>query len=389
MDSLLSIVQMPGGVPVATFAIGESRRQERGAACRRHPGAVGRRRWPSGWQPGARKQTAHGRRNAVRQMSDAKRFPAPVPPGGTIGILGGGQLGRMLALAAARLGLKTHIYSPTNDDAPAFQVTPRTRVRRSTIEAALAEFRRRPAMWSRSSSRTCPAATVETIARSVPVNPERRGAARHAGPLRRKDLRRSLGLADRAVSQRRLPRTMRRTRSRGSAAPAILKTRRFGYDGKGQAKVRSAEDAATRFRSFKGAPSILEGFVDFAFEASVVAARGDGRLFAAYDPPENDHENHILRRSTVPSRSDARAQCRRGQGASRSKIAEALDYVGVLAVELFVGKDGALLVNEIAPRVHNSGHWTIDACARQPVRAAYPRRRRLAARAIPRATPMR
>ena len=127
-------------------------------------------------------------------------------------------------------------------------------------------------------------------------------------------------------------------------------------------KSASADEAARAFAgSFKGAPAILEGFVDFAFEASVVAARGADGSFAAYDPPENLHENHILRRSIVPGRlTPAQSDAAK---AIAKKIADALEYVGVLAVELFVGRDGALLVNEIAPRVHNSGHWTIEACA--------------------------
>jgi len=140
----------------------------------------------------------------------------------------------------------------------------------------------------------------------------------------------------------------------------ILKTRRFGYDGKGQAKVTSAEETEKAFASFKGAPAILEGFVDFSFEASVVAAHGAGGAFAAYDPPENDHEHHILRRSTVPSRLTA-AQVTEAKTIAK-KIGDALDYVGVFAVELFVRGNGELLVNEIAPRVHNTGHWTIEAC---------------------------
>ena len=115
------------------------------------------------------------------------------------------------------------------------------------------------------------------------------------------------------------------------------------------------------FESFKSAPSILEGFVDFAFEASVIAARAADGAFAAYDPPENLHEHHILRRSTVPGAADGSANATRRKPIAK-KIADALDYVGVFCVELFVAKDGALLVNEIAPRVHNSGHWTIEAC---------------------------
>jgi 5-(carboxyamino)imidazole ribonucleotide synthase len=144
------------------------------------------------------------------------------------------------------------------------------------------------------------------------------------------------------------------------AGPAILKTRRMGYDGKGQSKVHSTEDVVCAFDSFGGASSILEGFVTFDFEASVVTVRGRDGSFAAYDPPENVHGDHILRRSIVPSRLTG-PQITEAKSISKT-VADALDYVGVLAVELFVMKDGALLVNEIAPRVHNSGHWTIDAC---------------------------
>jgi 5-(carboxyamino)imidazole ribonucleotide synthase len=141
----------------------------------------------------------------------------------------------------------------------------------------------------------------------------------------------------------------------------VMKTRRMGYDGKGQAKVANADEAVAALKSFKNAPSILETFVDFSYEASIIAARARDGSFAAYDPPENSHEDHILRRSIVPGRL-TKAQSEQAKAIAR-KIAEALDYVGVLAVELFVCPDGALLVNEIAPRVHNSGHWTLEACA--------------------------
>src|SRR5262249_29613628 len=131
-------------------------------------------------------------------------------------------------------------------------------------------------------------------------------------------------------------------------------------DGKGQAMVSSAEQAVAAFEKFKKAPSILEAFVNFDFEASIIAVRRSGGTFAAYDPPENEHGDHILRRSIVPSRlSPARVEEAREIA---RKIGDALDYVGTFCVELFVTPDG-LLVNEIAPRVHNSGHWTIDACA--------------------------
>jgi 5-(carboxyamino)imidazole ribonucleotide synthase len=288
-------------------------------------------------------------------MSDAKRLSAPVPPGGTIGILGGGQLGRMLALAAARLGLKTHIYSPPNEDAPAFQVSDAQTLAAFDDKAALTKFAQACDVvtfeWE-----NVPVATVEHIAQTKLVFPSAATLGVTQDRFDEKSLVTALGLktapfhkidsADDARAQ--------------CSGPAILKTRRMGYDGKGQAKVKSGEEAAQAFASFKGAPCILEGFVEFAFEASVVAARGADGSFAAYDPPENIHEHHILRRSVVPSRLSA-AQAEEAKAIAK-KIADALDYVGVLAVELFVMKDGSLLVNEIAPRVHNSGHWTIDAC---------------------------
>ncbi len=286
-----------------------------------------------------------------------KSLIKPVPPGGTIGIIGGGQLGRMLALAAARLGLKTAIYNDA-PDAPAFQVT-QTFVTASYEDLdALARF-----------ADACDAVTFEFenlpahaiahLADHVPVRPGAHALAVTQDRLSEKTFVEKLGLKTAPFFE------VSSAAQAGAAfdklnGPGILKTRRFGYDGKGQAKVIAREDTVKAFESFKGAPSILEGFVDFSYEASVVAARGADGAFAAYDPPQNEHENHILRRSTVPSRLDA-SQVEEAKTIAR-KIADALDYVGVLAVELFVAADGALLVNEIAPRVHNSGHWTIEAC---------------------------
>ncbi|HEY3638542.1 MAG TPA: ATP-grasp domain-containing protein, partial [Rhizomicrobium sp.] len=145
-----------------------------------------------------------------------------------------------------------------------------------------------------------------------------------------------------------------------TGSPAIIKTRRFGYDGKGQARVSDVMDIDRALDAIHHAPAIVEQLVDFDCECSVIAARAIDGSFAAYDPPENVHGDHILRRSEVPSRLTS-AQCDEAKTIAR-KIADALDYVGVLAVEFFVTKDGTLLVNEIAPRVHNSGHWTLEAC---------------------------
>ncbi|MEI9933077.1 MAG: 5-(carboxyamino)imidazole ribonucleotide synthase [Rhizomicrobium sp.] len=288
-------------------------------------------------------------------MSDAKRLSAPVPPGGTIGILGGGQLGRMLALAAARLGLKAHIYSPPNEDAPAFQVSDAQTLAAFDDKAALTKF-----------AETCdvvtfewenvPVATVEHIAQTSPIYPSSKALGVTQDRFDEKNFVTSLGLKTAPFAKIDTVEDARAI----SKTPAILKTRRMGYDGKGQAKVKSCEDAARAFESFKGSPCILEGFVDFEFEASVIGVRGIDGSFAAYDPPQNEHSDHILRRSIVPSRLSA-TQADDAKAIAK-KIADALDYVGVLAVELFVMKDGTLLVNEIAPRVHNSGHWTIDAC---------------------------
>jgi 5-(carboxyamino)imidazole ribonucleotide synthase len=290
-------------------------------------------------------------------MSDAKPLSAPVPPGGTIGILGGGQLGRMLAMAAARLGLKVHIYSDVAD-APAFQVCDAHTVASYEGEATLKMF-----------AESCDAVTYEfenvpakaasVLATIKPTNPNAKALAVAQDRFDEKNFVTALGLKT-------APFAAVSSADDAAAAfakiggPAVLKTRRFGYDGKGQAKVKSADECKAAFVSFKSVPAILEGFVAFDFEASVVAVRGADGTFAAYDPAENVHENHILARSLVPARL-TKQQVENAKTIAH-KIADALDYVGVLGVELFVQKDGTLLVNEIAPRVHNSGHWTIEAC---------------------------
>jgi len=291
-------------------------------------------------------------------MSAPKRLAAPVPPGGTIGILGGGQLGRMLALAAARLGLRTHIYAPPNEDAPAFQVSAAQAVGAFDDKATLAKFAQSCDVvtfeWE-----NVPVATVETIAQIKPVFPGAATLGMTQDRLAEKIFIRGLGLKT-APFQNVSSHQEAETVFVRIGAPSILKTRRMGYDGKGQAKVSGADETQRAFGQFGSVPCILEGFVDFAFEASVVAARGMDGSFAAYDPPENVHGHHILRRSIVPSRLNP-AQIAEARSMTKA-VADALEYVGVLAVELFVMEDGALLVNEIAPRVHNSGHWTIDAC---------------------------
>ena len=290
-------------------------------------------------------------------MSHPKSLSAPVAPGGTIGILGGGQLGRMLALAAARLGLKTHVFSP-EADAPAFQVSAARTIAAYDDERALATFADACDVVTYEFENV-PSAAVEILSAHKPSNPNARALAVAQDRMEEKNFVRKLGLKTADFAAVNSEKDAREAFAKLGQKQAILKTCRFGYDGKGQQKVTSAEEAAKAFAKF-AAPSLLESLVDFAFEASVVAARGRDGDFAAYDPPENLHEHHILRRSTVPSRL-TQAQCDEAKAIAH-RMADALDYVGVLAVELFVAKDGALLVNEIAPRVHNSGHWTIEAC---------------------------
>jgi 5-(carboxyamino)imidazole ribonucleotide synthase len=291
-------------------------------------------------------------------MSDPQVLSAPVPPGGTIGILGGGQLARMLALAAARLGLRTHVFSDV-PDAPAFQVT---------SAHTYASYRNADAL--RKFARACdvitfefenvPAESLDALSLQKPVRPNARALAITQERFDEKSFAASLGIGTADFAAVDSAADAKAAFDKIGADGAVLKTRRLGYDGKGQAIVASGEEAAAAFEAFKAVPCILEAFVPFDVEASVVAVRGADGTFAAYDPPENDHGDHILRRSTVPSRLNA-ARAEEAKEIAR-KIGEALDYVGTFCVELFVTAD-RLLVNEIAPRVHNSGHWTIDACA--------------------------
>lgn len=278
-------------------------------------------------------------------------------PADRIGILGGGQLGRMLALAAARLGLDTVIYDP-EADCPASRVAAEHVCAPFEDLDAVARF-----------SRSVAAVTFEF--ENVPVESARE-AARHA-PLR--PGAQALETAQDRLTEKTFlnahgARTVefRAVDSAGDAraalaalgAPAILKTRRFGYDGKGQAVVKSAEEAAAAFERFESRPAILEAFAPFRRELSIVAARaldGEVRAFAL---SENRHSDGILRESTAPAH--VSASTARTAEAMAGSILSALDYVGVIAVELFELEDGSLRVNEIAPRVHNTGHWTMDAC---------------------------
>ena len=290
-------------------------------------------------------------------MSSRSSARAPLPPGARIGILGGGQLGRMLALAGARLGLKAHIFCD-EPDAPAFQVADARTIARYDDEKALKTFAASCDVVT-FEFENVPEATASFLSAHVEVAPSARALAVTQDRLLEKSFIAGLG-----IGTARFAGVATREEARQAFAtlggPAVLKTRKLGYDGKGQLKVATAAEAEKAFGTLGGVPAILESFVDFAFEASVVAARARNGAFAAYDPPRNEHENHILRRSTVPSPL-APSQVEEARAIAR-KITEALGYVGVIGVELFAGRDGTLIVNEIAPRVHNSGHWTLEAC---------------------------
>jgi 5-(carboxyamino)imidazole ribonucleotide synthase len=279
-----------------------------------------------------------------------------LPPGSTIGILGGGQLGRMLALAAAPLGLKCHIYAP-EPDSPAFQVSAAHTIatyddRRalsdfaSTVDAVTYEFE------------NVPATTVEFLEQHVPVRPGSKALAVAQDRIKEKTLARKLGAmtADFAAvnSLDDLRLAVQRV-----GAPGILKTTRLGYDGKGQARVNGPADCEAAWNTIRGEAAIYERFVHFEREVSVIIARDVAGKVAAFDVAENVHRNHILYTSTVPANIAPEIASEAVFVAQR--LVEALDYVGVLGVEFFVGAE-VLYVNEIAPRVHNSGHWTMDGC---------------------------
>ena len=293
-------------------------------------------------------------------MDKATSAVTALPPGSTIGILGGGQLGRMLALAAARLGLKSHIYAP-EPDSPAFDVAAAHTIAAYDDEPALAEFASRIGAATYEFE-NIPVSTVEFLSKLMTVRPGAKALACAQDRINEKTLARDLGAmtADFASVDSYDELLTRLTQI---PPPCVLKTRRFGYDGKGQAKILDLTDAKAAWAAMKNQPSILEGFVQFQSEVSVIAARGSNGDFRAFPVTENEHRNHILHRSLAPARITPKAAAEAIDIARR--MAEALDYAGVFAIEFFAldfARQEVLYVNEMAPRVHNSGHWTMDGC---------------------------
>ncbi len=275
-------------------------------------------------------------------------------PGAVIGIIGGGQLGRMLALAAAPLGYRVHIYAP--DDAPCAADV--------AWKFTQADYDDRRALAAFGASVDVVTFEFENIAikplealGSVPVFPPLRALEIGQDRTAEKQFatQRGARVADWAVVADRAALDVAIARV---GLPAILKTTRFGYDGKGQARLSAREDADAAWASLGGQPAILEAFVQFASEFSVIVARAQDGTIEIYDAPENVHHDGILLTSTVPAGPLVMAQIDEARHIARG-FADTLDYVGVFALEFFASADGPMF-NEMAPRVHNSGHWTIS-----------------------------
>jgi 5-(carboxyamino)imidazole ribonucleotide synthase len=284
---------------------------------------------------------------------------APLPPGSTIGILGGGQLGRMLSLAAARLGLKAHIYSD-EADAPAFDVAQSRTVGSYTDQDALARFAVSRAVVT-CEFENVPAETLEAAARVVPVFPQATSFAVAQDRLAEKEFLTGLGIPVAPYAPVDSLKDLRAALPK-VRVPALLKTRRLGYDGKGQVLIRGEDESARAFEAIGHAPALVEAIVTFEREVSVIVVRGQDGALQFYDPVENVHQNGILAISRAPARI-AQALAVEAKTIA-GKVADALGHVGVLCVEMFerAGEKPELIVNEFAPRVHNSGHWTLDAC---------------------------
>ena len=285
----------------------------------------------------------------------------PLPPGSTIGILGGGQLGRMLAVAAAELGLKCHIFCP-DAESPAFDVSAEKTIAAYDDNEALKRFAGSVDAITYEFENVDLGA-AELLAAMRPLRPGARALEVSQDRLSEKQFLTGCGIAvggfrpvdDVASLEQALAEL---------GAPAILKTRRFGYDGKGQVRLEEGKDAAEALAAIGNAPAVLEDFVPFRCEVSVIGVRDTNGACASYAVTENVHRNHILATSTVPASVDAATEAAARDIAAT--VMSELDYVGVMGIEFFVvgtQESESLLVNEIAPRVHNSGHWTQDGAA--------------------------
>ena len=286
---------------------------------------------------------------------------SPLPPGATIGILGGGQLGRMTALAAANLGYRCHIYCQSADE-PAAQVAAQTTLAAFDDMSAVDAFAAAVNVATLEFENV-PIATLERIADRTPVHPAPAVQAVAQNRLSEKSFANSLGIATapfRAVT------TAEELKQAVAdiGTPSVLKTVRMGYDGKGQVSIKADTDLTAAWTESGAGPAteygILEGFVDFTCEISVIVARSTHGAAAAFIPVENRHAHHILDETIAPA--DINPDMAAAANDIAIRLVEGLDVVGLLTIEMFVTAKGDVLVNEVAPRPHNSGHWTMDAC---------------------------
>ena len=281
----------------------------------------------------------------------------PILPGATVGVLGSGQLGRMFAIAARRMGYRVHTFSP-GDDTPMGQVADREAVGDYNDLDAVAEFASRVDVVT-FEFENVPFDAARTASEHVPVRP--RGEVLHTAQHRQREKDFLAGAGFPTAPFEHVPdfATLENALAR-IGTPAVLKTAGFGYDGKGQAVIHDSGETEAAWQAIGAGEAVLEGFVDFEREISVVAARGCDGEFAHYGVTENRHRDHILDVSIPDPDIDPRIAEQAVEIAQG--VLEALDVVGVLCVEFFLKTDGSLVINELAPRPHNSGHFSFDAC---------------------------
>lgn len=287
----------------------------------------------------------------------ADRDTSPILPGATLGVLGSGQLGRMFAMAAARLGYRVHIFAPEHDPPAADVALRQTEASFDDLDA-VAEFARSVDAIT-FEFENIPVAATEAAARFAPVRPG--GGVLHVTQdrLREKSFLRNAGIPVTPFAEATTAEQLQAALAE-LGLPAVLKSAAWGYDGKGQSLVRTAEEAIAAWLALAGAPAILEGWIDFDCELSMLIARSPNGEEAYFGPLANDHADHILDVTAYP-RPDLDRHRADAVEIARAVVRQ-LDVVGLICIEFFLTRDGRLLVNEIAPRPHNSGHLTIDAC---------------------------
>jgi 5-(carboxyamino)imidazole ribonucleotide synthase len=283
----------------------------------------------------------------------------PSNPAKTLGILGGGQLGRMSALAAARLGIEVHIFSPEKN-CPASSVAAKTIVAEYSDKQALRDFAKNVDVVSYEFE-NIPLETVAFLAKLKPIHPDIKLLEISQHRWKEKEFLNTVGVPTARWAKAHQPSDVKITMEKFKITSCILKTCTLGYDGKGQAKFTQGMDIDSLWNKLKSKEIIVEDLIDFKCEISCLVARDIFGGLALYDPVLNEHKDHILSKSAVPA--PLPAPLLKKAKSYAKKIAEHIDLVGILAIEFFVTDQGELLANEMAPRPHNSGHWTIDACA--------------------------